>query len=148
MDAKDKWYAFKAFATPYFFINVMLYSGSKYSQLWEENVIMFLLLVGFLMTSITGTLNLKSSAKMRLNIIYPDPFAYLAILYCDYNRIFSLPVLKMMYFGIMLNRTLQYFLFMRGMVNQICDHLDIPFLIVKEDYVSKKSKKIEKKKEK
>jgi len=125
---------------PYICINVMLYLASKYSQLWDEYVVVFLLLIGLLITNITGNLNLKSSARMRLNPVYLDPFVFCLVLYFDYNRLLPLNLIKLMYVGIMVNRLVSYVLFVKGMVDQICEFLDIPFLIVKADYVSKKKK--------
>jgi hypothetical protein len=94
--------------------------------------------VGMLITNITGNLNLKSSAKMRLNPYYLDPFVFIIILILDANRLVESDYLKLAYMSILTNRFYQYVFFIRGMIEQICDYMDIPFLRVKQDYKSKK----------
>ena len=76
----------------------------------------FLLGVGLLITNVTGNMNLKSSAQMRLNPIYLDPFVFAGVLYCDYNRLLTLDQLKMAYICILVNRFFQYVLFLKGMI--------------------------------
>ena len=89
---------------PYVYINAMLYFASKYSQLWEDYVIFFLLGVGLLLTNVTGNFNLKSSAKMRLNPVYLDPFVFFLILVIDANHLVDIEYVKGAYIFIMINR--------------------------------------------
>mmetsp|Transcript_39312 Transcript_39312/g.60057 ORF Transcript_39312/g.60057 Transcript_39312/m.60057 type:complete len:94 (+) Transcript_39312:217-498(+) len=91
---------------PYIYINVMLWLASKYSQFWEDYVLFFLVLIGILITNVTGNFNLKSSAKMRLNPVYLDPFVFGIVLYLDYNRILPPMVVLSLYGLISLNRAI------------------------------------------
>lgn len=72
--------------------------------------------VGMLITNMTGNLNLKSSAKVKFNPIYLDPFIFVAILYLDYNRILEPRQLAYAYGLLVVQRIIQYILFMRGMI--------------------------------
>lgn len=123
---------------PFFQVCAILWMSSVYSQFWEEYTMYFLFGVGMLITSMTGNLNLKSCAQVKYNPVYLDPFLFVAILYCDYNRLFESHIIAYMYIALVVERAITYFLFVRNMVNQLCDHLEIPFLQVKQGW--KKSK--------
>ena len=94
--SKEKLHALLCFL-PYFQIPSILYLASEYSQFWKEYVACFMFGVGMLITNMTGNLNLKSSAKVKYNPIYLDPFIFVAILYMDYNRLMEPKVLAVAY---------------------------------------------------
>ena len=95
---------------------------------------MFLLGVGMMITNITGSFNLCSSAGSKFSPYFLDPIAFLAILYCDYNMLASREILGMAYCSLIVGRSILYIQFMEGVVNQICEHMDIPFIHVKQGY--------------
>lgn len=88
---------------------------------------------GMLITNMTGNFNLRSSSGSKFNPLYSDPFVFAGILYCDYHRLFEPKMIAAAYGLLVLKRVILYFLFMRGMVIQICDYLCIPFLRVKQE---------------
>ena len=94
--AQDKMYALCCML-PFFYICGILYLASKYSQFWKDYVALFMFGAGMLITNMTGNLNLKSSAKVRYNPFYPDPFIFLVILYFDYNRLADTNILVSAY---------------------------------------------------
>ena len=100
-----------------------------------------------LITHMTGNLNLNSCCLKKYNPFYADPLVFCAILYCDSNRLLEPAVLAAMYLALVAQRSLQYFLFMRGTINQLCEHLDIPFLETKQVYLKRlgRSQKSDKK---
>ena len=65
-----------------------------------------------LMTSMTGNLNLKSCARVKYNPIYADPFIFLGILWCDYNKVFPSEIIGWMYVILVCERVVVYFMFM------------------------------------
>ena len=120
----------------------MLYLASVFSQFWEEYVILFLFGVGMLITSMTGSLNLASTAGFKYNPHYWDPYVFLVVLAIDYNQAVDKSIIAWMYISLVAIRIVLYLIFMRSMAYQICDHLDIPFLTVKQGYRSKKTGKV------
>ena len=101
-----------------------------YSTLYAEYSAFFLTYSGALLSAMTAQLNLKSSAGMKYNPIYGDPFAFAAILYVDANGLASPELLKAAYVSLLLVRVGMYIAFMRSVIVQVCDHLKIPFLTV------------------
>lgn len=76
----------------------------------------------------TGNFNLRSCAQSRYNPIYLDPFLFLVILYFDYNRTFESNIVWYMYVALVVQRFIAYVLFMKNMIEQLTEHLGIPFL--------------------
>ena len=72
---------------PFFTVPGILFLASKYSQFWEEYPSLFLFGVGMMITHITGSFNLASSAGMEFNPLSLDPILFSAVLYLDYNRV-------------------------------------------------------------
>ena len=113
--AKDKFYALCCIL-PFIYIPGMFYLASIYSQFWSEYPSMFLLGVGILITNVTGTFNLASSAKYKFNPFFIDVLAFLTILYMDYNRKASEQTLITAYIAIIVIRLCLYIAFMANMI--------------------------------
>ena len=129
-NAEDKMYAVMCIL-PFIYCNAMIIGAWMFSQFWEQYAILFIMGVGMLITNVTGNFNLKSSAKMRLFPVYLDPLVFAGVLFCDYNRLIDKEYLMAAYVNLLINRTCQYMLFMKGMITQICEYMDLPFLTVK-----------------
>ena len=91
------------------------------------------------LTHVTGYLNLMSSSKAKFNPIFVDSLIFVMILYVDAHSMAPRQQIAAAYFALIAFRSVQYFLFLRSMISQICDYLDIPFITVKQNYVSKKN---------
>jgi hypothetical protein len=87
-----------------------------------------------LITSMTGNLNLKSCARVKYNPIYADPILFCIILYFDHTRYFPSEIIAWAYVVLVLERIVVYYLFMRNLIVQLCDYLEIPFIGVKQGY--------------
>lgn len=70
-----------------------------------------------MITHITGSFNLASSAGMRFDPFFVDPVLFLGVLYCDYNQILRRSQLQMLYCSIIVMRAVLYLIFMGNMVN-------------------------------
>ena len=92
---------------------------------------LFLFGVGMLITNMTGSLNLSSTAGFKFNPHYWDPYVFLVVLAIDYNQVFDEYIVAGMYISMVAVRIILYLTFMRSVAHQICEHLDIPFLTVK-----------------
>jgi len=123
---------------PFFYVIAILVLASWYSQFWEQYPSFFLIGIGMLITHMTGNLNLNSCCLQKYNPFYVDPFVFCAILYCDSNRLLDPGLLAGLYIALVAQRSLQYFLFMRGTINQLCEHLDIPFLETKQVFLARR----------
>ena len=84
-----------------------------------------------LITNMTGSLNLASTAGFKFNPHYWDPYVFLVVLAVDYNQVFDKSVVAGFYISMVAIRIALYLSFMRSVADQICDNLDIPFLTVK-----------------
>ena len=91
----------------------------------------FIFYIGVLITSMTGNMNVKGCASLKYNPIYIDPFLFVAILYVDYNQLLSAQVVAGLYVWLTLQRLVLYILFLRSVISQLCDYLDIPFIVTK-----------------
>lgn len=116
---------------PFFQLNLMFVLVAKYSRLWEDYTLWFLFYIGVLITSMTGNLNVKGCASMKYNPIYIDPILFVIILYIDYNQILDIEIVKYLYIWLCVQRLILYFLFLRSVIIQLCDYLDLPFLMTK-----------------
>jgi hypothetical protein len=126
--AKDKQIAFECML-PYFWLNSMFILSCWYSQFWKEYNLWFVFYIGILLANMTGNLNLKGCARMRYNPYYFDPPVFCLILYLDYNRVFESETIKYMYIALAVQRLVLYILFLKSLIVQICDYLDIPFIM-------------------
>ena len=116
---------------PFFQIPFILYLASVFSNFWEDYVVLFLFGVGMLITNMTGSLNLASTAGFKFNPHYWDPYVFLVVLAVDYNQVFDKSVVAGLYISMVAIRIALYLSFMRSVADQICENLDIPFLTVK-----------------
>jgi hypothetical protein len=113
--ANNKGYAL-ACILPFIYVPTMVYLASIYSQFWSEYPSMFLFGVGILITNVTGTFNLASSAKYKFNPFFIDVLAFGTILYLDYNRKASEQTLITAYLAIIAIRFCLYIAFMANMI--------------------------------
>lgn len=102
---------------PFFYVIGILILASWYSQFWAEYPTFFLIGIGMLITHMTGNLNLNSCCLKKYNPFYADPFIFCGILYFDHNRLLHPAALAGLYLALVAQRSLQYFLFMRGTIN-------------------------------
>ena len=77
---------------------------------------------------------------MKYNPIYIDPFIFLVILYFDYNRLADTKYVALAYIALVVERCIMYVLFMKGTIDQLCEHLCIPFIRVKQKKVDSSKK--------
>ena len=77
---------------------------------------MFLLGVGILITNVTGSFNLASSAKYRFNPFFIDVLGFVIILHADYNRKASEEKLIRAYLSLIGIRLVLYIVFMANMI--------------------------------
>lgn len=82
INAENKFYALCCIL-PFVYIPGMVYCASLYSQFWSEYPSMFLFGVGILITNVTGTFNLASSAKYKFSPFFIDVLVFGFILYLD-----------------------------------------------------------------
>lgn len=123
---------------PVFQLLAVIYLTSQYSQLWKEYCTVFMYAFGNSLTHVTGYFNLMSSSKTKFNPIFMDFFIFLGLLYADHNRLIPREQLIMAYISMVVVRTILYLLFLKSMISQICEHLQIPFVHVKQGYDPKK----------
>lgn len=64
----------------------MLWGSSK-SQFFNEYSAYFIILVGLYLTYVTAIFNLNSTADMRFNYLFYEPFLYGAIIYADHTKL-------------------------------------------------------------
>ena len=83
-DAKDKSHAVWCLL-PYVQFFTMLFACS-YSQFFAAYGAYFIMLVGFYLTYVTAILNLNSTADMKFDWLFYEPFAFAGIVYLDANR--------------------------------------------------------------
>lgn len=135
--SKDKFYAIMT-ALPFFQLYLCLILASQFSQFWTEYCALFLFGFGNWLTHATGYLNLMSSSKSQYSPTFVDPFVFCLILYADHTRMAPPAQIAAAYITLIVFRAICYLLFMRSMVNQICEYCQIPFIRVKQDMVPMK----------
>lgn len=129
-NSKNKAYALLC-ALPFFQLYVCVFLAAYFSQFWTDYCALFLFGLGNWLTHVTGYLNLMSSAKSDFNPMFADPFIFCGLVYADYYSLLPRDVLAKAYLSLIFVRLMLYVLFMRGMIVQICDYCNIPFLRVK-----------------
>ena len=138
LEAEDKCYALGCLLPYAQFIAMMF--ASSYSRFFSTTPLYFIVLCGFYLTGVTATFNLCSTASMKFNWLFLDPFAYLFIvLYLDAQHVVSDQVLTSLYIAFFVHTAYDYFSFMNQMINSITGHMGIRFLKVKP--VAKQGKK-------
>lgn len=125
----------KAHATlcliPYVQFFAMMFC-SHYSRFFATHTFFFVVMNGLFLTYVTGNLNLNSTAGMKFNWRYTDPFVYLAIVYCDSQRLVADDIAAGMYACYTLQLLVKYLCFMGSVVRQLTGYLGISFLRVKQ----------------
>lgn len=139
--SKDLGHALACFL-PFFQIPFILYLASVFSNFWKDYVVLFLFGVGMLITHMTGSLNLASTAGFKYYPHFWDPYVFLIVLAIDYGELLEKNMVALMYVSMVLIRIILYIVFMRSVAHQICDNLDIPFLTVKQGWKSKRTGKM------
>ena len=69
---------------------------------------------------------------MKYSPYYGDPIAFFAVLYFDHYELASKELICAAYASLLVVRVTMYIWFMKDMISQICDHLNIPFITVKK----------------
>lgn len=133
INSANKCYAFCCML-PFIYIQGMIYLASIYSQFWSEYPSMFLFGVGILITNVTGSFNLASSAKYKFNPFFVDVLIFFVILYLDYSKKVKQQQLIAAYFTLIIARFIMYIGFMANMIKQVCNYMNIPFIRVKQDF--------------
>ena len=80
--AEDKAYALGCLLPYAQFLCMMFFSS--YSSLFKDYPAYFIILCGFYLTWVTGIFNLNSTAKMKYNWLFLEPFVYVAMIYCEH----------------------------------------------------------------
>lgn len=101
---------------PFIYIPGIVFLASLYSQFWNEYPSMFLFGAGILITHVTGSFNLASSAKYKFNPFFIDVLVFCTLLYADYNQRMSREKLVIAYLSIIVVRSFLYIWFMAGMI--------------------------------
>ena len=130
--AKDKVYAIGCML-PYAQFFLMLCCSSV-SRFWLQYPYYFLCMNGLYLTYVTAIFNLNSTANMRYNYLFAEPIVYMVIVYLDYTLPTSTESNQLvlgLYVTFVLSTFIKYIIFMRSVVNQLTQHLDIPFIRVK-----------------
>jgi hypothetical protein len=95
---------------------------------------MFLFGAGILITNVTGSFNLASSAKYKFNPFFVDVLVFLGLLYLDYSHQMTRFNLITAYMTLIAVRFILYLWFMACMISQICAYMNLPFVRVKQDF--------------
>lgn len=127
--AEDKAYALGC-VLPYAQFFAMFYASS-YSQLFPEYPVYFVILCGFCLTWVTAIFNLNSTAGAKFNWLFLEPFIYLGLIYCDYNKTFDKATCAHLYASFFAVILVRYLMLMRNIVKQITEHMGLSFLKVK-----------------
>lgn len=115
---------------PFFQCILSILAAQHLSQFWDEYRAFFVMYAGVVLTAQTANLNLMSMARVDFEPLYLDPLFYAAVMYADYTRAVEPKMLVAAYTTLLVVRTVCYLLFMRSVINQICAHLNIPFVTV------------------
>ena len=130
--AKDKVYAIGCML-PYAQFFLMLCCSSV-SRFWPQYPYYFLCMNGLYLTYVTAIFNLNSTASMPYNYLFAEPIVYMVIVYLDYTLPTSTESSQLvlgLYVTFVLSTFIKYIIFMRSVVNQLTQHLEIPFIRVK-----------------
>lgn len=114
IQAEDKVYAL-ACCLPYAQFFAMLFCSS-YSQLFKDYVFLFVCLNGLFLTYVTGNFNLNTTASMKFNYLYVDPWIFGSILYVDHNKLADLSVIKLLYVVFTAQLAIKYLAFMYSVI--------------------------------
>ena len=129
IESKEKLYAIGCIL-PYAEFFVMMYCSS-YSRFFTNNVFFYICMNGLYLLYVNGIFNLNSTAGMKFNWFYIEPFIYLGIIYLDYNRLIQDRHAIMFYLAYATWIAVNYLIFMHSLVDQITTYMQIRFLRVK-----------------
>lgn len=136
---KDKAYALGCIL-PYAQFFAMMYASS-YSHWFKAYPLAFIVICGLYLTWVTAIFNLNTTSGARFNWRFTEPAAYLVIVYLDYHEIITASR-SALFFGCFYAIIMVRYLFlMNNIVNQICSHMGLRFLHVKDKPASDSKKK-------
>lgn len=115
MESKEKLYAIGCLV-PYAEFFVMMYFSS-YSRFFSHNVFFYICMNGLFLLYVNGIYNLNSTAGMKFNWFYIEPFIYLGIIYLDYSRLIQDRHAIMFYVAYTAWITVNYLVFMHSLVD-------------------------------
>jgi hypothetical protein len=127
--AKDKVYAITTLM-PYVCFFFMLFSAS-YSRFWSTYTYFFVLMNGLFLTYVTGVLNLNTMAGIKMQPWFYEPLLFIVIVVIDATQNISNSVIVGLYVLFFVQTLVKYLAFMSGVINQLLEYLDIPFVHVK-----------------
>jgi len=138
MEAKDKKYAIGCLL-PYVQFFISLYC-SIYSRFWTTQTLLFVLMSSSFLLYANGILNFNSTASMRFNWFFFEPFVFLGIIAADNQNVVSDTQAIMLYSAFMMWISINYLIFMSSLINEITSIMGLRFLLNKPKTSQKKLK--------
>ena len=83
--------------------------------------------------------NLSSTAGMKFDWLYAEPFVFALLVYLDHTKVFDDQQASLFYLAYGTWIAVKYLIFMHSLVDQITSYLNISFLKVKPISTNKKS---------
>ena len=111
---------------------------SSYSVWWKGYSFYFLLAAGMHLTWVNGIFNLCSTAGLKFDWRFVEPFIYLLVIFFEVNGDIDAEIAWTLYQSFTIWTCLRYMLFLYQVVSQLTKGLGIPFIVVKD----KKSAKV------
>ena len=104
---------------------------SQYSQFWEKHALRFIVICGIFLLYASGVLNLSTTASMRFNWLFFEPFVFMALTLIDNQGMLSAQQAGLLYLALTMWLVVKYLLFMGAVVDQITSFMGLRFLQVK-----------------
>lgn len=137
--AKQKSYALGTIL-PYPQFVIMMYASS-FSSLQAKYPACFIILCGLELTWITALLNLSSMADASYNWLFIEPCIFLSIVFAEFKGILVGGVAGYWYLGFFAFTLVRYLILMNNIQSQICKHMGLRFLRVKDKDAKTDAKK-------
>jgi len=115
MESKEKLYAIGCLI-PYAEFLVMMYFSS-FSRFFSQNVFFYICMNGLFLLYVNGIYNLNSTAGLKFNWFYIEPFIYLSIIYLDFTRLIQDRHAIMFYIAYTMWISVNYLVFMHSLVD-------------------------------
>ena len=93
-----------------------MFYASSHSSLFKEYTAYFILLCGFVLTYMTALFNLNSTASVKYNWFFVEPFVYLALVYVDSTGLIDSNMAMKLYIAFFAYIMLVYLALMRNIV--------------------------------
>jgi hypothetical protein len=110
---------------------------SQYSQFWEKHALRFIVICGIFLLYASGVLNLSTTASMRFNWLFFEPFVFMALTFIDNQGMLSAQQAGLLYLALTMWLVVKYLLFMGAVVDQITSFMGLRFLHVKPKHALK-----------